>query len=208
MNGSVFSCLYPDMCIYGWLFFFFFWFVYLVADSWHWIGNGVFWSVYLYISPVKPCGPEPASVAIATNGLKGYFPLKDKPQWGVGEGGGWLQLPVTPQVKPGSMHRLFVCVCECVCGCTVWSVCVCERSNVKLYASQWRKKKVFADCSHVWYVNLYFLFIWACLEVLARGKLLSTKRFSSRFKRRIRDEIEATTHKHAAVQLSSFHPVV
>lgn len=37
-------------------------------------------STYLY---VKPFGPEPASVAIATNGLKGYFPWT-KPQWGVG----------------------------------------------------------------------------------------------------------------------------
>lgn len=32
-----------------------------------------------------------------------------------------------------------------------------------------KKKKGFADCSHVWYVNLYFLFIWARLEVLAGG---------------------------------------
>lgn len=42
---------------------------------------------------VKPFSPEPASVAVATNGLKGYLPLKDKPQWGVVE---WTErAPIT-----------------------------------------------------------------------------------------------------------------
>ena len=73
-------------------------------------GNGdVLIRLSLRISMLSPFGPEPASVATATNGLKGYFPLKDKPQWGVGGAGRKrLQLPVTPQVNPGSMHRLCV----------------------------------------------------------------------------------------------------
>lgn len=45
-----------------------------------------------------------------------------------GSGEKRLQLPVSPQVKPGSMHRLFTYECECVCvwqGRTVLKECVC-----------------------------------------------------------------------------------
>lgn len=69
----------------------------------------------------------------------------------------WLQLPVTPQVKPGSMHRLSVSVCvrARVCVHTVKSVC--ERSNVN--CTPVNEKKKVLQTVHVWYVNLYFLFI-------------------------------------------------
>lgn len=83
---------------------------------------------------VKPFSPEPASVAMATNGLKGYFPLKDKPQWGSSGGSGekGLQLPVSPQVKPGSMHRLFTYECVCVCVC-VWQGGTVLKERVCVY---------------------------------------------------------------------------
>lgn len=61
------------MCIYGRLLS-----VYLVADrrlnrAMETTCFDPSVSTYLY---VKPFGLEPASVAIATNGLKGYFPFK------------------------------------------------------------------------------------------------------------------------------------
>ena len=190
-------------------------------------GNGdVLIRLSLHISMLSPFGLEPASVATATNGLKGYFPLKDKPQWGVGGAGRKrLQLPVTPQVNPGSMHRLFVweCVCVCVCACVcvcveiLLKVCVCVCVWVRVLwgqmlnctASQWEKKKSFLQTVHMFGMLIY-IFIWACLEVLTEGKfIVHGKRFSSCFKKEKKELAMKSRprHKHTAVKLSSFHPV-
>lgn len=75
-------------------------------------------SISTYLD-IKPFGLETAYVAIATNGLKGYFPFKDKPQWGIlGRNCSNYQL----------LHKfnLGLCTdCVCVCGHTVKSVYVC-----------------------------------------------------------------------------------
>lgn len=95
-------------------------------------------STYLY---VEPFNPEPASVATATNGLKGNFPLKYDHS-----GKKRLQLPVTPQVKAGSMHRLCVCV-------SVWESAL--RSNVLTVL---QTVHVFAMLS---YISCYFGLLWS-----------------------------------------------
>lgn len=73
-------------------------------------------SISLYLD-VNPFGLEPASVAIPTNGLKVWFPLKDKYSEEFGSRGVIVRNGSSYELKPGSMHQLCVRVCECVVKC-------------------------------------------------------------------------------------------
>lgn len=134
-------------------------------------------STYLH---VKPFGLEPASVAFATNRLKVYFPLKDKPQWGVGEvarNGSNYQL----------LHKLILGLC---------TDCMCERENecfeVKCNCMPVNEKE-FLQTVHMFGMLIYISFLFG-LEVFTRGGSCSWKGFWDVLKE-LSDEIKATSHK-------------
>lgn len=71
-------------------------------------------STYLY---VEPFGSEPASVAVVTNGLKGYFPFK-----GQTTVGSWGRNASSYQL----LHKLNLGLCtECLCVYVCVCMCVC-----------------------------------------------------------------------------------
>lgn len=82
------------------------------------------------------------------------------------------------------------------------------RSNVKLYASQWKTKKnknKFLQTVHMFGMLIYISFLFGLVLRFSPGGSCCPRRgFQDVFKRRIGDEIEATTHKHTAVNFPHF----
>lgn len=139
----------------------------LIANTELDYGNSMFWSIYLYISLCLALRPRASFCCCSNKWVKGLFSFKGKTA--VGRNGSNYQL--LHKLNPGLCTDC-LCVSVGVCVWVLWGqMFKCTPVN--------RGKKGSADCSHVWYVNLYFLFIWSCLEVLMGKVVVTKKRFSS-----------------------------
>lgn len=82
--------------------------------------------------------------------LNGYFPFKR--QTTVESSAENVSIASISTSKTGSLGAQTVCVCECV------RARVCKWFEVKSFILCQSMGKIIADCSLVWYVNLYFPF--------------------------------------------------